>query len=94
MKDFILMFLFISNILGFILMYIDKKRAIKHKWRISENTLINISIAGGSIGILLGIYIFRHKIKHFKFTFGVPAILIVELIFLFIYMCYRNNFIL
>lgn len=89
MKNFILIFLFIINLLGFMLMYIDKKRAIKHKWRISENALMTIAIAGGCIGSLLGMYCFRHKTKHPKFTIGIPSILIIEIIlFFFIYIKY------
>lgn len=85
MKNFVLIFLFIINLLGFILMYIDKKRAVKHKWRISENALITVAIVGGSIGSLLGMYCFRHKTKHLKFTFGIPAILIIEIILFLLY---------
>lgn len=56
MKNIIFIFLTIINLLGFILMYIDKKRAIKHEWRISENTLMAVATIGGSIGSLLGMY--------------------------------------
>lgn len=80
MKNIIFIFLTIINLLGFILMYIDKKRAIKHEWRISESTLMAVATIGGSIGSLLGMYCFRHKTKHLKFTFGIPAILIIEII--------------
>ncbi|MBE6071172.1 MAG: DUF1294 domain-containing protein [Clostridium butyricum] len=85
MDTFIIIFLFLINLIGFILMYTDKKRAINHKWRISESTLIGIAIIGGSLGILLGMYTFRHKTKHFKFTFGVPLILIIEIVSLLFY---------
>ena len=52
------------NIIAFFLMGIDKYKAKKHKWRIPEATLFISSIAGGSIGALLGMYTFRHKTKH------------------------------
>lgn len=79
-------YFFIVNILLFILMGIDKKRAILNKWRISEKNLILISILGGSIGGLIGMYTFRHKTKHLKFTIGLPLILILQLItFYFIF---------
>lgn len=74
------------NLISFILMFIDKQKAIHKKWRISENTLIFISILGGSFGMLLGMHCFRHKTKHKKFTLGIPAILILQvgiIIFLF-----------
>lgn len=58
-------------------MYIDKQKAKKHQWRISEDTLIGVSIIGGGIGTLWGMHVFRHKTKHAKFTIGIP--LIIEL---------------
>lgn len=70
------------------MMYTDKKRAKEKKWRISENILLFIAIILGSIGILMGMKIFRHKTKHFKFTFGIPTIMITQIllaIFLFNY---------
>lgn len=61
-------------------MYLDKKRAIKKEWRISEGTLILTSILGGSIGSLIGMYTFRHKTKHLKFKLGIPIILAIQLL--------------
>ena len=72
------------NIIGFFIMFIDKKRAINNQWRISESTLILIATIGGSIGILSGMKYFRHKTKHFKFNTGIPLILVFQLAFLFI----------
>ncbi|WP_368072633.1 DUF1294 domain-containing protein [uncultured Clostridium sp.] len=71
------------NFFSFILMYVDKKRAIQRKWRISENTLILISILGGSIGALIGMYTFRHKTKHLKFKLGIPLILLLQFLLIF-----------
>ena len=56
------------NIVAIILMYIDKQKAKKHQWRISEDTLIGVSIIGGGIGALWGMHVFLHKTKHAKFT--------------------------
>lgn len=64
-------------------MYIDKKRAINHKWRISEQSLLLLAIIGGSIGIYGGMQFFRHKTKHAKFTIGLPVILIAQVVLLF-----------
>lgn len=61
-------------------MYLDKKRAIKKQWRISESTLILTSILGGSIGSLIGMYTFRHKTKHLKFKLGIPIILATQVL--------------
>lgn len=73
-----LLYLAILNLIGFFIMFIDKQRAIHKEWRIPERTLINISIIGGSIGMLIGMSTFRHKTQHKKFTLGVPAILIAQ----------------
>ena len=70
------------NVLTFLFYGIDKWKARKKKWRIPENTLIWLAVAGGSIGALLGMYVFRHKTKHKKFTLGIPAILIVQIVLL------------
>lgn len=66
-------------------MFIDKQKAKRHKWRISENTLILISILGGSIGSIIGMQLFRHKTKHVKFKLGLPVILIIQIILLYIF---------
>ena len=73
-------YLILMNSIGFIIMYIDKRKAINHKWRISEQALMTISIIGGSIGMLLGMNIFRHKTKHKLFTIGVPLILTLQIL--------------
>ena len=72
-------YLLIVNLTAFFLYGIDKKRAIKQKWRISEKTLILIAVIGGSVGAICGMQVFRHKTKHIKFKFGLPAIVIVQL---------------
>lgn len=79
MKPF-LIYLLIINALGFLLMLIDKHKAKKKKWRIPEATLMGIAALGGSIGSLFGMYTFRHKTLHKKFTIGIPAILIAQLL--------------
>ena len=59
--ELLIIYLFIINVSTFILYGIDKKKAIKHKFRISENTLIFSAFIGGSLGALLGMQFFRHK---------------------------------
>jgi uncharacterized membrane protein YsdA (DUF1294 family) len=78
MKYF-LIYLLIVNAIAFALMFIDKQKAKKKKWRISEATLMGFAALGGSIGALMGMYTFRHKTLHKKFTIGIPAILISQL---------------
>ena len=74
------LYLILLNLLGFILMGVDKKRAIRHAWRIPEAHLFGCAILGGSLGSILGMYTFRHKTKHWYFVFGMPAILLIQII--------------
>lgn len=78
MKYF-LWYLLLINAAAFILMLVDKRKARKNRWRIPERTLILSAALGGSIGALLGMYTFRHKTRHLKFTLGIPAILIAQI---------------
>ena len=71
------------NILGFLLMGIDKWKARKGAFRIPESTLFIIAIIGGSIGSILGMYTFRHKTRHWYFVYGMPAILLLQLAVIF-----------
>ena len=66
------------NILTFLIYGADKWKAKRDKWRIPEDTLIWLAIVGGSVGALLGMYLFRHKTKHRKFQIGIPVILLVQ----------------
>lgn len=74
----ILLYLLIVNAIAFTLMLADKRMAQKNLWRIPEATLLMSAAIGGSIGSLAGMYTFRHKTKHLKFTLGIPAILIAQ----------------
>lgn len=62
-----MIYLIIVNILAFILCFIDKRKAIKQKYRISEDTLLFISLIGGCFGLVLSMNIFHHKTKKLKF---------------------------
>ena len=84
MTKLILLYLLIVNAIGFLLMLVDKQKARKKLWRIPESTLLLTAAIGGSIGSLAGMYTFRHKTKHLKFTLGVPAILILQLAVIFL----------
>ena len=72
------LYLFLVNALGFILMLADKQKAKKNKWRIREATFFAVAAIGGSIGVYLGMYTFRHKTRHPTFTVGIPAIMICQ----------------
>ena len=76
--EYTIAYLVIINALGYLLMLVDKKKAKKGAWRIPEATLLTIAAIGGSMGALLGMYHFRHKTKHPKFTVGIPLILIAQ----------------
>jgi uncharacterized membrane protein YsdA (DUF1294 family) len=75
----------VMNIVGFILMGVDKSRAKKHQYRIQEKTLWLVAFLGGAVGSTAGMKYFRHKTKHVQFKFGFPLLAIIELI-LFIYL--------
>ena len=76
----IIIYLITINLIGFYMMWSDKRRAKWGKWRIPENTLFMVTALGGGIGTIAGMYTFRHKTKKLKFTIGLPAILILEII--------------
>ena len=82
----ILIYLAIINLLAFALMGIDKRRAVRHAWRIPEATLFWSAILGGSIGAIAGMRFFRHKTKHWYFRFGMPAILVLQILAVFLYL--------
>lgn len=63
-------------------MYIDKKRAMAHQWRISEKTLFLSASCFGSYGVWLGMTVFRHKTKHRKFKFFIPLFAILQFVLL------------
>lgn len=73
------LYVVIMNIIGVMMMGIDKSRAKRHAWRIPEKTLFLISLLGGSVGSLAGMYLFRHKTKHMKFVIGMPLILLIQI---------------
>lgn len=84
---YIIIYLVIINLIGFLAMGIDKYKAKKNYWRIPEGTLMMLAVLGGGIGTISGIYVFRHKTKKMKFTVGMPTILISEIaiiVYLFI----------
>lgn len=76
----IIIYLIIINIIGFLVMYIDKQKAKKGKWRIPEKTIFIITVLGGGIGTISGMYAFRHKTQKLHFTICLPTITILEII--------------
>ena len=76
----LLKYLIATNLIGFALMGIDKYKAKKRAFRIPEATLFIVAIIGGSIGSIIGMYAFRHKTRHWYFVYGMPAILILQIL--------------
>lgn len=86
MRDFLLspvgllmIYLVIINLIAFLTFGADKRRARRDKRRVRESTLFLLAVLGGSIGALLGMYVFRHKTRHWYFCVGIPAILILQI---------------
>ena len=77
---YFIIYLIIINIIAFLAMFIDKRKAKYGKWRIKEYTLFILALIGGSVGTIVGMYTFRHKTKKARFFIGFPVILIVEVI--------------
>lgn len=77
---YFIIYLIIINIVAFLAMFIDKRKAKYGKWRIKEHTLFILALIGGSIGAIIGMYTFRHKTKKARFFMGFPVILIVEVL--------------
>ena len=73
-------YLLLINILGCLSMWLDKKKAREGKYRISEKALFTIAILGGSMGSIIGMKKFRHKTKHWYFKYGMPAILMLQIV--------------
>ena len=71
----------VINIIGFAIMGIDKKRAIRGAFRISEASLFSVALIGGALGCTLGMHLFHHKTKHWYFRYGMPAIFVVQVLF-------------
>lgn len=76
----IVIYLIIINLFGFCIMGVDKKRAIRGAWRISEASLFSTALLGGALGCTLGMHFFHHKTKHWYFKYGMPAIFFAQVV--------------
>ena len=74
------LYLAVINLTGFAMMGIDKRKAVKKRWRVRESTFFLTAVLGGSVGCMIGMRTFHHKTKHWYFVFGMPAIFILQLL--------------
>ncbi|MBO4218501.1 MAG: DUF1294 domain-containing protein [Erysipelotrichaceae bacterium] len=87
---YLLVYLAVINAAALLCMLADKRKAVKGRWRISEKTLFLLALAGGSVGVLAGMKWFHHKTRHRLFTIGIPAIIVIQLALLYLYLKARN----
>lgn len=73
------LYLILLNAAGLVLMFWDKLQAKRGGWRIPEATLMAVAAMGGSVGVWLGMYLFRHKTRKPRFYVGVPAVLLIQI---------------
>ena len=81
-KSILILYLLAINVLTFLLYGIDKWKAKRARWRIPESVLLGMAAVGGSIGAWLGMRVWHHKTQHKKFRYGVPAILLAQMVLL------------
>lgn len=84
MNQTLLYLLIIINIVAFLVYGIDKWMAKQGYWRISEAILLILAVIGGSIGALLGMEIWHHKTMHKKFKYGLPFILLAQIVLIYL----------
>ena len=78
--DFIILYVAAVYVISFIVMGVDKRRAVKRAFRVPESTLFVLAIIGGSIGSIAGMHLFHHKTRHWYFLYGMPVILALQII--------------
>ena len=76
----IIVYLIVIYFISFIMMGLDKYKAKKRAWRIPESTLFVLALIGGSVGSIAGMHLFHHKTRHWYFLYGMPAILIIQIL--------------
>ncbi|NLI92315.1 MAG: DUF1294 domain-containing protein [Peptococcaceae bacterium] len=72
-------YLLVINLAGFFTIGLDKSKARKDRWRIPERRFFILAFFGGSLGVYLGMHLFRHKTQHVKFTVGIPLMIILNI---------------
>ncbi len=90
-NNVLLYYLIAVNTLTFVAYGIDKWKAKQGSWRISEATLLTLAVIGGSIGALLGMKIWHHKTMHKKFKYGLPLILLAQIVLVYFSIHFTSN---
>lgn len=78
--DVLFYYILAVNVLAFSVYGMDKHKAKRNQWRVPESQLLLVAAVGGSVGALCGMYVFHHKTRKMKFRFGVPAILVIQIL--------------
>lgn len=77
-------YLIVINLISIIVTISDKSRSKRNKWRVKEKTLFTLALLGGSVSMYITMRIIRHKTKHLSFMIGIPAIIVLQLILVFL----------
>ena len=77
-------YLLAVNLAGLLLCGVDKRRAKRKRWRIPERSFFLTALLGGGPGVWAGMYLFRHKTKHWYFVWGMPAILVLQIVLMYV----------
>ncbi len=76
----LIIYIIVINLVAFLAMFIDKKKAEKDRWRIKESTLLTLALIGGSVGAITGMYVFHHKTKKPRFYIEIPIMIVVQIL--------------
>ena len=87
MRLLIACYLVAINVVTFVMYGIDKWKAKHNKWRIPEATLLGLAVVGGSVGAWLGMKVWHHKTMHKKFKYGIPLILMAQIVIVLLTSC-------
>lgn len=80
-KIYLLLYFFILNLASYLLIWHDKNKAQKGQWRISEKSFFMLALMGGSLGVYYGMKVFRHKTRHLSFKYGMPLLIVINMVF-------------